>query len=52
MAPCEEAGVVSKDLNIYGISGIKVIDLSIINNINGAKSNNMAIAMGEKGAEI
>ncbi|CAH7684798.1 GMC oxidoreductase-domain-containing protein [Phakopsora pachyrhizi] len=52
MAPREEGGVVDQDLNVYGLSGIKVIDLSIIPKNVGANTNNTAIAVGEKGAEI
>ncbi|KAI8446036.1 GMC oxidoreductase-domain-containing protein [Phakopsora pachyrhizi] len=52
MAPREEGGVVDQDLNVYGILGIKVIDLSIIPGNIGANTSNTAIAVGEKGAEI
>ncbi|PBP28225.1 hypothetical protein BUE80_DR000827 [Diplocarpon rosae] len=52
MAPREQNGVVDKDLNVYGVTGLKVIDLSIALENVGANTNNTAIVIGEKGADI
>ncbi|KAK3328178.1 alcohol oxidase-like protein [Cercophora scortea] len=52
MAPREELGVVDKDLNVYGVRGLKVIDLSIAPENVGANTNNTAMMIGEKGADI
>ncbi|KAI6717188.1 GMC oxidoreductase [Diplocarpon mali] len=52
MAPREKDGVVDKDLNVYGVTGLKVIDLSIAPENVGANTNNTAIVIGEKGADI
>ncbi|KAK3326013.1 GMC oxidoreductase [Apodospora peruviana] len=52
MAPRQEMGVVDKDLNVYGVSGLKVVDLSIAPQNVGGNTNNTAMVIGEKGAEI
>ncbi|KAI8447817.1 hypothetical protein BY996DRAFT_6433510 [Phakopsora pachyrhizi] len=52
MAPLKSGGVVDGNLNVYGISSLKVIDMSIVPENVGANTNNTAIAIGEKGAEI
>lgn len=52
MRPREEMGVVDKDLNVYGVSGLKLVDLSVIPENVGANTNNTAILVGEKAAEI
>ncbi len=52
MAPLEELGVVDKDLNVYGVTGLKVIDLSILPKNVAANTNNTAMVVGEKGAHI
>lgn len=52
MAPREQLGVVDKNLNVYGVNGLKVIDLSIVpENICG-NTCNTAMVIGEKGADI
>lgn len=45
-------GAVDADLNVYGVTGLKVIDLSIVPENIGGNTNMTAIAIGEKGAEI
>ncbi|KAL5317132.1 hypothetical protein ACEPPN_014226 [Leptodophora sp. 'Broadleaf-Isolate-01'] len=52
MAPREEMGVVDRSLNVYGVQGLKVIDLSIVPENVGANTNNTALVVGEKGADI
>ncbi|KAK0720183.1 GMC oxidoreductase-domain-containing protein [Lasiosphaeris hirsuta] len=52
MAPRAEMGVVDKDLNVYGVRGLKVVDLSIVPENVGANTNNTALVIGEKGADI
>ncbi|OTB02074.1 putative alcohol oxidase [Hypoxylon sp. CI-4A] len=52
MAPREEMGVVDKDLNVYGVRGLKVADLSIPPENVAANTNNTAMAIGEKAADI
>ncbi|KAI1088311.1 GMC oxidoreductase [Rostrohypoxylon terebratum] len=52
MAPREEMGVVDKDLNVYGVQGLKVADLSIPPENVGANTNNTAMMIGEKAADI
>jgi alcohol oxidase len=52
MAPREEDGVVDKELNVYGVKGLKIADLSIPPKNVGGNTNNTALAIGEKAAEI
>jgi alcohol oxidase len=52
MAPKEELGVVDKDLNVYGVQGLKVVDLSIVPKNVAANTCNTAMLVGEKGADI
>ncbi|KAI1353653.1 GMC oxidoreductase [Xylaria sp. FL0043] len=52
MAPREKLGVVDKDLNVYGVKGLKLADLSIAPENVGANTNNTAIVIGEKAADI
>ncbi|KAH7308843.1 alcohol oxidase-like protein [Rhexocercosporidium sp. MPI-PUGE-AT-0058] len=52
MAPRQEMGVVDRFLNVYGVQGLKVIDLSIVPENVGANTNNTALVVGEKGADI
>ncbi|KAI1453894.1 GMC oxidoreductase [Annulohypoxylon moriforme] len=52
MAPREEMGVVDKDLNVYGVRGLKVADLSIPPENVAANPNNTAMMIGEKAADI
>ncbi|KAG4419671.1 hypothetical protein IFR04_007171 [Cadophora malorum] len=52
MAPREQMGVVDESLGVYGVRGLKVIDLSIVPENVGANTNNTALVIGEKGADI
>jgi len=52
MAPREQMGVVDESLGVYGVRGLKVIDLSIVPENVGANTNNTALVIGEKGAGI
>jgi hypothetical protein len=52
MAPRDQMGVVDKDLNVYGVTGLKIIDLSIPPSNIGGNTNNTAFMIGEKGAGI
>ncbi|OAK97182.1 alcohol oxidase [Phaeosphaeriaceae sp. SRC1lsM3a] len=52
MAPRDQDGVVDSSLNVYGVKGLKLADLSIAPANVGANTNNTALAIGEKAAEI
>ncbi|KAH7233349.1 GMC oxidoreductase-domain-containing protein [Fusarium tricinctum] len=52
MAPREENGVVDERLNVWGTKGLKLADLSIAPENVGANTNNTAIVVGEKAADI
>ncbi|KAK4099141.1 GMC oxidoreductase [Parathielavia hyrcaniae] len=52
MAPRENMGVVDKDLNVYGVERLKVVDMSIPPKNVGANTNNTAMMIGERGASI
>jgi len=52
MAPRDQNGVVDPSLNVYGVKGLKLADLSIAPANVGANTNNTALAIGEKAAEI
>ncbi|KAI0458215.1 GMC oxidoreductase [Xylaria acuta] len=52
MAPREQLGVVDEDLNVYGVKGLKLADLSIAPENVGANTNNTALVIGEKAADI
>ncbi|KAI2635903.1 GMC oxidoreductase [Hypomontagnella submonticulosa] len=52
MAPQAEMGVVDKDLNVHGVQGLKVADLSIAPENVGANTCNTAMMIGEKAADI
>ncbi|KAI0401468.1 GMC oxidoreductase [Xylaria palmicola] len=52
MAPREQLGVVDKDLNVYGVKGLKVADISIPPENVAANTNNTALVIGEKAADI
>ena len=52
MAPREKGGVVDADLNVYGVKGLKLCDLSICPGNVGANTNNTALLVGEKAADI
>lgn len=52
MAPRDQNGVVDKDLNVHGTQGLKLADLSILPMNVGANTNNTAMLVGEKAADI
>ena len=52
MAPRAQKGVVDQNLTVYGVEGLKVVDLSIAPENVGANTNNTALVIGEKGADI
>jgi len=52
MAPEEENGVVDARLNVHGVKGLKIADLSIPPENVGANTNNTALMIGEKAADI
>jgi len=47
-----KGGVVDGALNVYGTTGLKVADLSMVPENVGANTNNTALAVGEKAAVI
>ncbi len=51
MKPEEQGGVVDANLNVYGVQGLKCVDLSIAQQI-AANTNNTTFVVGEKGADI
>jgi alcohol oxidase len=52
MAKREEGGVVGSRLDVFGVEGLKVVDLSIVPGNVGANTNNTALMVGEKGAAL
>lgn len=52
MAPREENGVVDGKLNVWGTKGLKLADLSIPPMNVGSNTNNTAMMVGEKAADI
>ncbi len=52
MAPREEKGVVDRNLNVYGVKGLKLADLSVPPENVGANTGNTAFVIGEKAADI
>ena len=52
MAPREKRGVVDKNLNVYGLEGLKLADLSVPPENVGANTGNTAFVIGEKAASI
>ncbi|RYP21424.1 hypothetical protein DL767_009277 [Monosporascus sp. MG133] len=52
MAPREKNGVVDETLSVYGVTGLKIADLSIPPSNVGAHTNNTALTIGEKAASI
>lgn len=52
MAPRENDGVVDSSLNVYGVKGLKIADLSVPPENIGGNTNNTALAIGEKAADI
>lgn len=52
MAPRERLGVVDPALNVHGVGGLKLADLSVPPENVGANTNNTALMIGEKAADI
>jgi len=52
MKPREEGGVVDSRLNVYGITGLKVADMSICPSNVGTNTYSTALLIGEKAAVI
>ena len=52
MAPLAEGGVVDPDLSVYGVTGLKVADMSIPPTNIAANTANTAYAIGEKASDI
>ncbi|KAH7304044.1 GMC oxidoreductase [Stachybotrys elegans] len=52
MMPREKGGVVDSSLSVYGISGLRVADCSIIPTLPAAHTTTTAYAIGEKAANI
>ncbi|KAK5631597.1 hypothetical protein RRF57_007311 [Xylaria bambusicola] len=48
----EQGGVVDVNLNVYDVEGLKVADLSILPGNVGCNTNSVAMAIGEKTADI
>jgi choline dehydrogenase-like flavoprotein len=51
MGPREEGGVVDDSLSVYGVEGLKVVDLSIPPRNVAANTMNTAVAIAEKAAD-
>lgn len=52
MAPQDQMGVVDANLNVYGVQGLKLADLSIAPENVAAKTMNTALLIGKKAAGI
>jgi alcohol oxidase len=52
MKPREQGGVVDPHLNVYGVKGLKVADLSIGPSNVAANTYSTALVIGEKAAVI
>ncbi|KAF6809847.1 alcohol oxidase [Colletotrichum sojae] len=52
MAPREATGVVDAKLNVYGVTGLKIADLSVPPQQVAANTYNTALMIGEKAADI
>lgn len=52
MAPRESKGVVDPSLNVHGLRGLKVADLSVPPENVGANTGNTAFVVGERAADI
>ncbi|KAI0398755.1 alcohol oxidase [Xylaria palmicola] len=52
MAPRDEHGVVDRNLSVYGVQGLKIADLSIAPKNVAANTQNTALAIGERAADI
>ncbi|CAI4212068.1 unnamed protein product [Parascedosporium putredinis] len=52
MAPRDKRGVVASNLDVHGVQGLKLADLSVPPENLGANVNNTALLIGEKAADI
>ena len=52
MKPRQRGGVLDPRLNVYGVQGLKVADLSICPSNVGANTYSTALVIGEKAAVI
>lgn len=52
MGPRDKGGVVDEKLDVYGVTGLKIADMSIVPKIVVANTYSPAILVGEKAAEI
>ncbi|OTA94159.1 putative alcohol oxidase [Hypoxylon sp. CO27-5] len=52
MAPPEEMGVVNEKLDVHGLRGLKIADMSIAPKMVSANTQSTALMIGEKAAEI
>ncbi|KAK7754531.1 hypothetical protein SLS62_003551 [Diatrype stigma] len=52
LAAFQDDGVVDANLSVYGVQGLKVADLSIPPSTVGSNTNNTAMTIGEKAADI
>lgn len=52
MAPREQLGVVDNSLGVYGVTGLKIADLSIVPENVCSNTMSTALAIGEKAADI
>lgn len=52
MAPQEEGGVVDQNLEVYGVEGLKLADLSVVPHNMAANTGIMAYTIGEKASDI
>ncbi len=52
MLPREDGGVVDTNLGVYGVTGLKIADMSIAPRNVGAHTNNTAMVIGEMASEI
>jgi alcohol oxidase len=52
MAPRDQMGVVDASLNVWGTTGLKLADMSVPPTNVGANTNNTAMLIGEKAADI
>ncbi|KFA74745.1 hypothetical protein S40288_08838 [Stachybotrys chartarum IBT 40288] len=52
IGPLDEHGVVDSSLSVYGVANLRLADLSILPGNIGANTNNMALTVGERAADI
>ncbi|KAK4226853.1 putative GMC oxidoreductase [Podospora fimiseda] len=52
LGTCKMMEVVDEKLGVYGVEGLKIVDLSVVRGNVGANTCGTAMVVGEKGAEI